>query len=404
MSDLEEIKGLFSGTQKTIEALRSDVDALKGKADDYVDFDRQEKMKADLASMFEAEQKATLERVEALETAHNRPGAGKSDPDAPEAKAFNDYLRKGVEAEELKAMSTQVSADGGYLVAPQMEAGIRERLRRTSPIRQVANVVSLDGNSYDILIERGDAGAEWAGERATRNETTTPTINRISIALHELSAMPKVTQRLLDNSTYDVEGWLTGYVADKFARTEATAFISGDGVNKPKGFLSYSTATGADDTRAVETLQYRATGASGAFATSNPADVLVQTYYDLQGAYAANASWMMKNTTAAAVAVLKDGDGSYLIQSMLNTDGTILRTIQGRPMYVADDMPAIGADSMSIAIGDFAAGYTIVDGQSVTVLRDPYSAKPNVLFYTTKRTGGGLVEADAIKLIKFGTS
>ena len=238
MSDLEEVKGMFTKTQETIQALRSDVDALKGKADDYVDLDRQEKMKADLASMFEAEQKATLERVEALETAHNRPGAGKSDADAPEAKAFNDYLRKGVEAEELKSMSTQVSADGGYLVAPQMEAGIRERLRRTSPIRQVANVVSLDGNSYDILVERGDAGAEWAGERATRNETTTPTINRISIALHELSAMPRVTQRLLDNSTYDVEGWLTGYVADKFARTEATAFISGDGVNKPKGFLS----------------------------------------------------------------------------------------------------------------------------------------------------------------------
>lgn len=405
MSDLEEIKGLFSATQKTVEALRSDVDGLKGKAADYIDTDRQEKMKADLAAQFDAEQKAMAARLEKLETSANRPGgAGKSADEEMKAKAFGDYLRKGIEADELKSMSTQVNADGGYLVAPQMEAGIRARLRRSSPVRQVANVVSLDGNSYDILVERGDAGAEWAGERAARSETDTPTVNRISIALHELSALPKVSQRLLDNATFDVEGWLTGYVADKFDRTEATAFVTGDGVNKPKGFLSYGKATGDDATRAVETLQYRVTGASGAFATSGPADIFINTFYDLQSAYQANASWMMKNTTAAASATLKDGNGQYLIQSMFNTDGTFVRTIQGRPMYVADDMPAIGADAYAIAVGDFAAGYTIVDGKSITVLRDPYSAKPHVLFYTTKRVGGGLVEADAIKLIKFGTA
>lgn len=404
MADLEEIKGLFSDTQKTVEALRSDVESLKGKAADFIDVDRQEKMKADLAAKFDAEQKAIADRLAKIETATNRPGGAKGDANGPQAKAFNDYLRKGIEAEELKAMSTQVNADGGYMVQSQMEAGIRERLRRTSPVRAVANVVSLDGNSYDILVERGDAGAEWAGERASRSETDTPTVNRISIALHELSALPKVSQRLLDNATFDVEGWLTGYVADKFARTEATAFVSGDGVNKPKGFLSYGKSTAADDSRAVETLQYRVTGASGAFATSGPADVLVNTFYDLQGGYQANASWMMKNTTAAAVAVLKDGDGSYLLQGMMNAEGVFVRTIQGRPMFIADDMPAIGADSYSIAVGDFGAGYTIVDGKSVTVLRDPYSAKPHVLFYTTKRVGGGLVEADAIKLIKFGTA
>jgi HK97 family phage major capsid protein len=405
MSDIDDIKGLFTETQKTLEAVRSDVEGLKGKSADYIDADRQNKMKAELAGQLEAEQKAreALEaRLEAVETASNRPGAGgKGADDELHAKAFNDYLRKGVEADELKSMSTQVNADGGYLVASQMEAGIRERLRRSSPVRAVANVVSLDGNSYDILIERGDAGAEWAGERATRSETDTPTVNRISIALHELSALPKVTQRLLDNSTYDVEGWLTGYVADKFSRTEATAFVSGDGVDKPKGFLSYSKSTAADDSRAAHTLQYRITGAAGAFAASNPADVIVRTFYDLQGGYQANASWMMKNTTAAEVAVLKDGDGAYLIRGMFNADGVYVRTIQGRPMYMADDMPAIADNAYSIAVGDFNAGYTIVDGKSVTVLRDPYSAKPNVLFYTTKRVGGGLVEADAIKLIQF---
>lgn len=401
-----ETKEAFDGVEKLLHDIRADVDDLKGKSADFIDADRQEKMKAELAAKLDAEQKAREElqtRLDGIETAVNRPGGAstKSERDETYAKAFNDYMRKGAEADELKAMSTQVNADGGYMVEAQMEAGIRARLRRTSPVRAVANVVSLEGNSYDILVERGDAGAEWAGERASRNETDTPTINRISIALHELSALPKISQRMLDNATFDVEGWLTGYVADKFARTEATAFVSGDGVNKPKGFLSYGKSTAADDSRAVETLQYRITGAAGAFAASNPADVLVRTFYDLQGEYQANASWMMKSTTAAECAVLKDGDGAYLVRGMFNADGVFVRTIQGRPMYMAEDMPAIADNAYSIAVGDFNAGYTIVDGKSVTVLRDPYSAKPHVLFYTTARVGGGLVEADAIKLIQF---
>lgn len=404
MSDIAEVKELFTDTQKTIEALRADVDGLKGKSADYIDSDRQKKMEDDLAAKFEAEQKAAMDRIEALETAQSRPKGAKNGAGEPEKKAFDDYLRKGIEADELKSMSTQVNADGGYMVQPDMEAGIRARLRRSSPVRAVANVVSLEGNSYDILIDREDAGAEWAGERAARNDTGTPTINRISIALHELSALPKVTQRLLDNATFDIESWLTGYVGDKFARTEATAFVSGDGNDRPKGFLSYGKSADADADRAVETLQYRATGASGAFASAGAANVLVHTFYDLQGAYQAGASWMMKNTTAANVATLQDGQGAYLLQGMMNAEGQFVRTIMGRPVYMADDMPAIGANSYSIAVGDFASGYTIVDGKAVTVLRDPFTAKPNVLFYTTKRVGGGLVEADAIKLIKFGTS
>ena len=399
-----ETKDAFEGVQKMLEGIRKDVDETKGKLADVVDTERQNKMKAELAERLDAEQKAreaVEARLDAVETAANRPGAAQKGNDDAHGKAFTDYLRKGVEADELKSMSTQVNADGGYLVSDGMEAGIRERLRRTSPVRQVANVVQFSGGSYDILIDRDDAGAEWAGESATRSETGTPTINRISLSLHELSAMPKVTQRMLDNADMDVEGWLTGYVADKFARTEATAFVSGDGVNKPKGFLSYGKATAADDTRAVETLQYRITGAAGAFASTDPADVLVKTFYDLQGAYQSNASWMMKNTTAAEVAVLQDGQGQYLLQGMMNGSGQFIRTIQGRPVFMADDMPAIADDAYSIAVGDFNAGYTIVDGKAVTVLRDPFSAKPHVLFYTTKRVGGGLVEVDAIKLIRF---
>lgn len=407
MAELEEVKTLFAETQKIANAARDKADELAKKQADYIDTDTLNRMKADLAAKMDAADKANADlkaRLEAVETKGNRPGQ----PGAlsPEAKAMDAYLRKGDELPaEVKAMATSSNADGGYLVPDAVRAGIQARLRRTSPVRAVATVIAFQGGSYDVLVERGDAGYEWAGETQARSETDTPTINRISIATHELSAMPKVSQRLLDNATFDVEAWLAGYVGDRFARAEASAFVAGDGSGKPKGFLSYGKATTVDETRANETLQYRATGADGAFASSpNGADALVRVFYDLQGAYQANASWMAKNTTMADIAVLKDGDGGFLLREMLNGDGSLVRTIMGRPAYIADDMPAIASNAFAIAVGDFQAGYTIVDGLNVTVLRDPFSAKPHVLFYTTKRVGGGVTDFDAIKLLKFGTS
>lgn len=405
MAELDEVKTLFSDTQKTVEALRSDVEDLKGKSADYIDADRQEKMKADLAAKLDAETKSIVERMDTLETAINRPGgAGKSEEDEKYAKAFRDYLKKGENLEEIKAMGTQTADSGGFLVSDGMREGIQARSRRSSPIEAIASSITFSGGNYDILVERDEPGSGWGdSERTQSTETGTPTINKISIATHDLRAMPKVPQRLLDVADYDVEGFLIGRVNDKFARDRATAFVAGNGQDRPKGFLAYGNASDADGARAVETLQYRATGASGAFASSGPADVLIKTFYDLQGIYQANASWMMKNTTAAEVATLKDGDGSYLLQSMLNTDGAMVRTIQGRPMYVADDMPAIAADSMSIAVGDFA-NYLIVNSPTVSLVRDIYSQTPNVLFKFFTRVGGGVTDFDAIKLIKFGSS
>lgn len=409
MADVEEIKKLFDDTQKVAHQAKDKADEISKKTADFVDQDTLKKMQADLADKFTAADKLQQDlkaQIDAVETKGNRPGAPAGKDESPEAKAFDGYLRKGVEpAVEGKAMSTGSNPDGGYLVPDAMRDGIQARLRRSSPLRQLATVVAFDGGSYDVLVERGDAGYEWAGETQTRSETATPTINRISLTLHELSAMPKVSQRMLDVATFDIEAWLSAKVIDRFSRAEATAFLSGNGVNRPKGILSYSTASTVDESRAVETLQYRATGADGAFAASpNAADALVKLFYDLQGQYAVNSSWLMKNSTMAEVAVLKDGDGAFLLRDMLNSDGTIVRTIQGRPAYLADDMPAIASNAMAIALGDFQAGYTIADGVGVRVLRDPFSAKPNVLFYTTKRVGGGVTDFDAIKFLKFGSS
>jgi HK97 family phage major capsid protein len=401
-----EVKELFSETQKTVEALRSEVEELKGKSADYVVTDKLGKIEADLAANLEAEQKAMADRLDRIETQANRPGGVSAQDEAKAVqheKLFGAFLRKGSEPDELKAMATSAQADGGFLVPDRMRAGIQKRHRRTSPVRMVATVESFSGGTYDVLMDRDDAGYEWAGEKSSRSETATPTLARVSIPLHELSALPKVSQRMLDVADFDVEAWLIDKVSDRFGRAEATAFVSGDGVNKPKGFLAYAASDAADADRASETLQYRVSGEAGGFASAKPADVLVETFYDLQGVYQENASWMMKNTTAAKVAVLTDGDGQYLLQSMLNTDGQLVRVIQGRPLYLADDMPKIAANSLAIAVGDFSA-YTIVDNANVTVLRDPYSSKPNVLFYSTKRVGGGLTDFDAIKLIKFAAS
>lgn len=404
MSEMQEVKDLFAGTQKTLVALQAEVEAIKGKTEDVIDADRLDKMKTDLAASFDAEQAKMAERLAAVENASNRPGVATTQEKPEYAKAFNDYLKRGGNEAELKAMGTTVAESGGYMVADGMRDGIQARNRRTSPIEMLASSISFSGANYEILVERDEPGSGWGdGEATVSTETDTPTINKIAIATHDLRAMPAVPQRLLDVSDYDVEGFLIGAVQSKFARDRASAFVAGSGVDRPKGFLSYSSSATADDTRTAGTLQYRVTGASGGFASTGPADVLVKAFYDLQGAYQANASWLMKNTTAADVAVLKDGDGSYLLQSMLNTDGTIVRTIQGRPMYVADDMPAIGADSMSIALGDFS-NYLIVNSPTVSLIRDIYTRSPNVLFKFFTRVGGGVTDFDAIKLIKFGTS
>ena len=408
MSDLAEIKGLFEATQKVAEAARQKAEEATAKSADFIDRDTLKKMEEDLAkkmSDMDAKQAAMAAKLDEAQTKANRPGGAAQHVDSPAAKAFDAYIRKGTEPQlDEKAMATNVNADGGYLVPDVMRDGIQTRLRRSSPVRAVASVVSISGGSYEILVERGDTGFAWAGETETRSETDSPTVNRITITRHELSAMPKVSQRLLDEAAFDVGGWLTGAIGDRFSRAEATAFVSGSGYDQPKGFLSYSTAATADETRATAALQHRLTGTSGAFDATAPADALVHLFYDLQGAYQANASWMAKNTVMAKIATMKDAEGQYLIREILNASGNFVRTIMGRPAYIADDMPEIGAGSLSVAVGDFAAGYTIVDGPQISILRDPFSAKPHVLFYATKRVGGGVSDFDAIKVLKFSNS
>ena len=329
--------------------------------------------------------------------------SNRTETDMPHKKAFSAYLRsgdddalRGLMAEE-KAMSTAVAADGGYLVDPQTADRVASVLNGAGSIRSVANVVNVEATAYDVLVDHTDMGAGWANETAAAAETGTPQFDRINIPLHELSALPKASQRLLDDSAFDVEGWLAGRIADKFARAEGESFIIGDGVDKPKGFLTHQMTD--NDAWLWGRIGYVPTGATGDFNVADPADAIVDLVYALGARYRANANFVMNSKTAGAVRKMKDADGRFLW-----SDGLVAgepARLMGYPVLIAEDMPDIMPNSPAIAFGDFAAGYTIAERPDLRILRDPFSAKPNVLFYATKRVGGDVSDFAAIKVLRF---
>lgn len=326
-----------------------------------------------------------------------------ADTDAPHKKAFDAYLRSGDDDAlrglelEGKAMSTAVNGDGGYLVDPQTSDSIQSVLNGTASLRGIANVVTVEATSYDVLVDHSDVGTGWASETGSVSETATPAIDRITIPLHELSALPKASQRLLDDSAFDLEGWLAARVADKFARAEAAAFVNGDGADKPTGFLTHTIVD--NDSWDWGDIGYVPTGSDGDLGTG---DGIVDLVYALGADYRANGSFVMNSKTAGAVRKLKDADGRFLWSDGLAA-GEPAR-LMGYAVVICEDMPDIASGSYAIAFGDFAKGYTIAERPDLRILRDPFSAKPHVLFYATKRVGGDVSDFAAIKLLKFAAS
>ncbi|MEY8098440.1 phage major capsid protein [Falsihalocynthiibacter sp. S25ZX9] len=329
-----------------------------------------------------------------------------ADTSAPHQKAFDAYLRVGDDDAlrglvlEGKSMNTAVSAEGGYLVDPKTSETIKGVLYTTASIRSIASVVEVEATSYDVIVDHTEVGTGWANEVGPVSETSSPTFDRIAIPLHELSALPKASQRLLDDAAFDIESWLAGRIADKFARAEAAAFINGDGVDKPTGFLTKTDVANASWTWGK--LGYVATGQDGDFASVNASDSIVDLVYALGAEYRANATFVMNSKTAGAVRKMKDADGRFLWSDGLQA-GEPAR-LMGYPVMIAEDMPDIALGANAIAFGDFSNGYTIAERPDLRVLRDPFSAKPNVLFYATKRVGGDVSDFAAIKVLKFSVS
>ncbi|MFD2250657.1 HK97 family phage major capsid protein [Pseudochelatococcus lubricantis] len=323
--------------------------------------------------------------------------------------AFAGYMRggetAGLKALELKAggaraLSAGSGPDGGYLTPAAVERDVLARLGDISPMRALASVRLISGAAYKGAVTKTAAGAGWVAETGARAQTDTPVLAELDFPALELYALPAATQTLLDDAVVNIEEWLVSEVETAFAEQEGRAFIEGSGTGQPKGVVKYPTAAHADWEWGK--LGTTVTGASGAFPASNPADILLDLIYSLKAGYRQNGVFLMNRKVQSAVRKLKGGDGHYLWQPPATADQAA--SLFSFPIVEAEHMPDIGADSLSIAFGDFRRGYLVVDRAGVRVLRDPYSAKPYVLFYTTKRVGGGVQDFDAIKLLKFGTS
>ena len=320
------------------------------------------------------------------------------------AKSFEKFLRFGrdeLSADEAKAMSVGVDTDGGYLVTPEMSSRIITRVFETSPMRAAANVVSISSDALEGIEDLDEADAGWVGETASRPDTDTPQLGQWRIPTHEVYAQPKVTQRLLDDAAMDIEAYLARKTGDKIARMENAAYVGGSGVTAPRGFTTYTTAADSGSGVTWGTIGHVVSGANGAFAGSNPADKLYDLVGTLKTEYLANAAWMAPRAVITAIRKFKDGQGQYLWQPSLQAGQP--ERLMDYPIIRAEDLPALATNSLSLWFADWMEAYTIVDRLGMRTLRDPYTSKPYVRFYTIKRTGGDVVNFEAIKAMKFST-
>ncbi len=336
-------------------------------------------------------------RLDKVSRAAARPAiAGSAEARSSEVKSFVDaYLRQGRET-EVKSISGTTPADGGYAVPQEIDAMIASELKEISPIRQVAQVVQVGTAGYRKLIATGGVASGWVGEGAARPETDTPDFAEIAPPTGELYANPAASQSMLDDVAFDLESWLAGEVAMEFARSEGAAFVNGTGVNQPLGFLSSPKSLSGDAVRPFGSLQYIGSGNANGF-DGNPEAKLIDLVHTLKSGHRQGAVWAMNSATLAEVRKLKTSDGAFIWQPGL-ADGQPDRLL-GYPVIEAEDMPDIAGGNTPIAFGNFRAGYLIAERSATQILRDPFTNKPFVHFYATKRVGGQVLDSAAIKLL-----
>ena len=440
----EEFKKITNGLQKAFEDFKSAMEE-KGSKSDAVFKDRLDKIEGAMTSYSEqkdkwnADFKAYTDRVDEFEKRMNRPGGPGEKKAADleiELKGFNDhrasvaaahgrtlapvnleammgyksaYARsltadpRALTAEEVKALQVGVQPDGGYLVPADTSGRIVTRVYETSPIRQIASVQDISGTELKGIVDRDQAGAiQWGSETTAPTDSTTPQIGEWLIPVHEGRVMPKASQQILEDAAIDIEAWLARKVADRIARGENDSFVNGTGVGRPRGFCTYTTAATADSSRTWGQMEHIATANNGDFPSSSAADVLFDLIGALNPRYLTNARFVTRREVVTKIRKFKGATtGDYLWQPGLQAGAP--DRILGYPITIAMDMPTLATGSLSLAFGDFMEGYQIVDRLGLTTLRDPFTAKPYVLFYTRVRLGGAVVDFDAIKFIKFGS-
>ena len=353
---------------------------------------RQETTEAAVADL-----RSDLDRVKARIGRAARPALGTGDEAAPEVKGFVDgYLRRGA-TQEIKSITAGVPGDGGYAVPRQIDAAIARQLTEISPIRAIAQVVQTGSADYRKLVTLGGTASGWVSESAGRPETATPNFSEIAPPTGELYANPAASQAMLDDAGFDLESWLASEIGQEFARAEGAAFINGSGVNQPRGFLAAPMTEEFDEDRPFGTLQYIASGDAGGFG-AEPDAMLIDLVHSLKAGHRQGASFVMNSATLAEVRKLKTANGAFLWQPGM-VDGQPDRLL-GYPVVEAEDMPDIAAGACPIAFGNFRHGYLIAERSATQVLRDPFTNKPFVHFYATKRVGGQVLDSNAIKLLK----
>ena len=329
------------------------------------------------------------------------PLSGNADNKVYVKSEFDDYVRKGMTDFLKKSLNSMDGENGGYLIPQDAAVQIDDKIKYLSPMRNIARNICISTNAIEIIVDSKMPDAGWSGdENEELLETDTPEISKIQIPVHEIYAKPKVSQKLLDDSQINAEEWLTSKIAEKIAVLENQAFVNGNGKDKPHGFLQCESSD--EEVRPFGTLQHFYSGAKGKFADNESAvNVLIDMACSISPKYVKNAKWIMSRSALAEIRKLKNKDGVSLWNPAMSeaTPSTLL----GYPVIIDDAMPALvdGEESISVAFGDFYAGYQIVDRQGLKILRDPYTSKPFVEFYITKRTGGEVVDFEAIKLLKF---
>lgn len=404
----EEIKAGFDKIQNEFHTFKQENDARlkkiesKGAAGGDVE-EKIDKHNAAIDALVEKmeKQQAILNRI----ASEGSEGGEKGKDGGMEAKMssfMRGYMRKGErsvsEAEvksyremEMKALSVGSDPDGGYFVRPEISAMITKKIFESSPVRQFAGKLTISTDAFEEPADFDEADASWVGEKATRSETDSAQLNMLRIPTHEMYAKPKATQAILEDAAIDIEAWHAAKVADKFARKEATAFISGSGVGQPKGLVSYDSGTSYGQ---IEQVNLGA-------ATLPTADGLISLQHTLLEGYQPNARWLMHRTVASAVRKLKNGGGNYL----WSLDGNLMdgyqQTLLGKPLHWASDLAEAGANNLGVIYADLAQAYLVIDRVGISVLRDPFSSKPYIEFYTRKRVGGGVRNFQAVKIGKF---
>jgi len=358
--------------------------------------ERQDKAEAAISTLRSDvdEVKARLDKVS---RAASRPAMSGAAPESQEVKSFvNGYLRRGREP-EVKSLNTVTTGDGGFAVPQVIDQTIARELTEISPIRSIAQVVQTGTSGYRKLVATGGTASGWVSEIATRPETDAPNFAEIAPPSGDLFANPAASQTMLEDAAFDVETWLANEIAIEFARSEGAAFVGGTGNSQPEGFLTAPNSTAEDGARAFGAVQYIGSGDASGFDAA-PEIKLIDLIHSLKAGHRQGASFVMNSSTLSAIRKLKTADGAFLWQPGM-VEGQPDRLL-GYPVVEAEDMPSVGSGEFPIAFGNFRHGYLIAEHSATNILRDPFSNKPFVHFYATKRVGGQVLDSNAIKLLK----